>query len=98
MRKLEKNEFTSLCTLDEALKNDGFYAIVNKEYKVQSMSIFLVRNGKLYEDISLDCGYGAWSEDDLCELLDDCKQYDKKFAKLVRDYTSYFNIYYNSTY
>lgn len=87
MRKLEKHEYTVVFTIDEALKVNGFYAEVDNDMHVKAMCIYMVKGGKLYDDISLDCGCKEWDVESLYEL----RSSSHKLARLTDDYSSVFN-------
>lgn len=87
MRKLNANEYNEVYSLDEALKVNGFYAMVDNDMRVQAMCIYMVKDGKIYDDISLDCGIGSLTNED----FEECEDYH--FAKLTTDYSEVFRPY-----
>lgn len=85
MRILEKSEIKAIFTnIDEMLSTNGDYALVDNSMEVQSMSIYTVKNGKLYDDISFDIEPRAYNESDIAELKEDTVGF--KFALLAKEY------------
>lgn len=89
MRKLSTTEFSKVLSLNEALNENGYYAEVDSNMQVRAMCIYLVKDGHLYDDISLDCECGAWDEENLQEL----QERGTKLAKLTKDYSEAFEYY-----
>jgi len=89
MRKLSTSEFSKVLSLNEALKENGYYAEVDNDMKVRAMCIYLVKDGCLYDDISLDCECGAWDAENLQEM----QERGSKLAKLTKDYSEIFEYY-----
>lgn len=89
MRKLDKSEYTKVLTLDEALKENGYYAKVSPEMEATAMCIFMIKDGKLYDDISLDCEFGAWDNEGLKGFIES----GDNLAKLTKDYSETFEHY-----
>lgn len=85
MKTLRDNEFSSVFkSVKEMLLVNGNYALVNDKMEVQSMCIYTVKNGKMYDDISFDIYGKSYSREDFEEL----KEYSVgfQFALLTKQF------------
>lgn len=88
MRTLQQSEYRAIFSnLEDMLSMNGDYAMVNsKTMEAVSMSIYTVKNGKLYDDISWDICKEAYDADAIAETKELIAEGGYKFALLTKQY------------
>lgn len=66
-----KTNHSKLLPIAEALKHDGYYSLINKSTHVMAQLVIYVKDGKVYDDMALSEGFGAWSNKEIAYFINE---------------------------